>query len=107
MFASRYTQDRGEATTVQEQLRILRQAAADALDSIKRLENIAVAHDARLDLLTASAVDYDRMIKNHDLIIEKLDRQQELTAAAVRSAMDELQDLRRQWQAYINRLPRQ
>ena len=93
--------------TVQEQLRILRRAAADALDSIKRLENIAVAHDARLDVLTASVVDHDRLVNKYDLMIEELREQQELTAAAVRSAMDELQDLRRQWQAYINRLPRQ
>jgi chromosome segregation ATPase len=72
--------------TIDEKLEILH-------DSIKSLENIAVAHQASIE-------DHETSIEAHDRQIDGLLKTSEENAR-------NWEQLRREWQAYLNTLPRQ
>ncbi len=72
--------------TVDERFELIARNFEIVHDSIKRLENIAAAHEERLDRVEA---DHAR------------------TEASIRALADEIIATQREWQAYLRRIPRQ
>ena len=75
--------------TIEEKIERLTENQIIALDSIRALERVALAHQT--------------MIEEQSEQIQTLTQR---TSEAINSLADQMHDLTRQWQAYITRLPR-